>query len=99
MGTSLAAFGVGRDVETYLRDPVAEALIEGDLPEAAELWNALGQGPGPLAVRGLTGSAAALLTTRLQRMSGRMALCLVPHGERFDEWRDDLEYFAGPAAF
>ena len=86
-------------METYLRDPLAESLVESDLPEAAELFAALGTDAGPVAVRGLTGSAAALLTARLQRAAGKTALCLVPHGERFDEWRDDLEYFAGPAGF
>jgi hypothetical protein len=61
-------------VETYLRDPLAESLVEGDLPEAAELLAALEADAGPVAVRGLTGSAAALLTARLQRAAGKTAL-------------------------
>ena len=82
-------------METYLRDPLAESLLEraGRLPEAGQLASARG---GPVAVRGLTGSARALLTAWLQRDSGGLVLCLVPHGESFEEWRDDLEYFAGP---
>jgi transcription-repair coupling factor (superfamily II helicase) len=84
-------------METWLRDPLAESLVAGDLPEAEMLLGALGE--DPVAVRGLTGSAGALLTARLQRSAGRPVLCLVPHGERFEEWRDDLEYFAGPGGF
>ena len=86
-------------METYLRDPLAEALLQGELPEAEALLELLRRDSSPVAVRGLTGSAAALLTARLQRSTARTVLCLVPHGERFDEWRDDLEYFAGPLGY
>jgi transcription-repair coupling factor (superfamily II helicase) len=51
-----------------------------------------------IAVRGLTGSARALLTAWLQRASGRPLLYLVPPGEPFEEARDDLEYFCGAGA-
>jgi len=87
-------------VETYLRDPLAESLLSqaGNIPEAGELLAAVREAKGPAAVRGLTGSARGLLTAWLQRATGRTVLCLVPHGDPFDEWRDDLEYFAGPGA-
>jgi transcription-repair coupling factor (superfamily II helicase) len=51
-----------------------------------------------IAVRGLTGSARALLTAWLQRATARPVLYLVPPGEAFEEARDDLEYFCGPGA-
>ena len=83
--------------ETWLKDEVAESLLDQtrELPEAAALL-AAARGEGPGAVRGLTGSARALLTAWLQRVSERTVLCVVPHGESFEAWRDDLEFFAGP---
>src|SRR5262245_51965065 len=80
-------------METYLRDPLAEKLLQdvARLPEANALL-----ADGPVAVRGLTGSSRGLLTSWLERAGQSPVLCLVPHGERFEEWRDDLEYFAGP---
>ena len=79
-------------METYLRDPLAETLLQrvARLPEASALL-----ADGPVVVRGLTGSSRALLTAWVERAAGTPVLCLVPHGERFEEWRDDLEYFAG----
>ncbi|NOT34720.1 MAG: transcription-repair coupling factor [Candidatus Eisenbacteria bacterium] len=86
--------------ETYLRDPLADSLRErvATLPEAETLL-AAARGASPrLGVRGLTGSARALLVAWLQRALDRTVLYLVPHGEAFEEARDDLEYFAGPQA-
>src|SRR5207237_8198476 len=55
--------------------------------------------PAPrIALRGLAGSARGYLASWLQRRSGRPLLYLVPHGDAFDEARDDLEYFRGPGA-
>jgi transcription-repair coupling factor (superfamily II helicase) len=84
-------------IEPWLEDPVAKALVSqaGELPEAGELL-AAARARGPRGVRGLTGSARALLTAWLQRETGRTVLCLAPHGEAYEAWRDDLEYFAGP---
>src|SRR5262245_55799780 len=89
--------------ETYLKDPLAESLLDdlGQLPEARELLAALqsapaGNGATRLAVRGLAGSSRAFLTAWLQRATGRTLLYLVPSGDAFEEARDDLEYFLGP---
>jgi transcription-repair coupling factor (superfamily II helicase) len=85
--------------DTWIKDSVAEGLIEGarELPEAGALL-AGARGSEPLRVRGVTGSARALLTAWLARAAGRPVLCVAPHGESFEAWRDDLEYFAGPGA-
>jgi transcription-repair coupling factor (superfamily II helicase) len=84
--------------EAWLKDPVAESLLTqaGELPEAQALLQAA-TAASPGMVRGLTGSARALLTAWLSRESGRTVLCIVPHGEAFEAWRDDLEYLAAPA--
>ena len=91
--------------EVYLRDELAERLSRrtGEIPEAAQLLAELGdsarQGHPPrIAVRGLTGSARGLLASWLQRETGRTVLYLVPHGDAFEEARDDLEYFRGAGA-
>ena len=87
--------------ETYLRDMLAEGLLEyaDRMPETREIFEALGghhgTGTPRVAVRGLTGSAKAYLTAWLRRATGRTLLYLVPPAEAFDEARDDLEYFAG----
>ncbi|OGF12843.1 MAG: transcription-repair coupling factor [Candidatus Eisenbacteria bacterium RBG_16_71_46] len=98
---------MGLAAETYLKDGLADSLVEAvaRLPEARELLEALeaaaGGGadrayPRRLAVRGLTGSAHGLLVAWLQRVTGRTVLYLVPHGEAYEEARDDVEYFCGP---
>src|SRR5438876_2658105 len=91
--------------ETYLKDALADSLARyaERLPEAKELLAALGAGaeggkPARIAVRGLTGSARAFLASWLQRASGRTVLCVVAHGEAFDEASDDVEYFRGPGS-
>src|SRR5262249_47580974 len=83
--------------ETWLKDAVAESRPDrpAELPEAGALLDAA-RAERPGAVRGLTGSARALLTAWLQRTTERTVLCVVPHGEPFEAWRDDLEFFAGP---
>src|SRR5262245_11254241 len=92
--------------EVYLEDELALSLTRDveNVPEARELlafvrgeWgrNDAAELPRRAAVRGLTGSARALLTAWLQRATGRTVLYLVGHGEGFDEARDDLEYFRG----
>ena len=100
-------FGVSSlpPTDRYLRDPLAESLLaHGDrLPEGQALLARLREGwgrtaPGVLprvAVRGLVGSARAYLAAWLQHATGRTVLCVVPHGDAFDEARDDLEYFRG----
>ena len=91
--------------ETYLKDDLAESLVRyaSRLPEAAELLAALRDGSGAaaptrVAVRGLTGSARGFLAAWLQRETGRTVLVVTPHGEAFDEMRDDLDYFRGSGA-
>jgi len=51
-----------------------------------------------VALRGLAGSARGYLTAWLQRRVARPVLYLVPHGDSFEEARDDLEYFRGAGA-
>jgi transcription-repair coupling factor (superfamily II helicase) len=82
--------------DTWLKDELAESLLRrtARLPELERLHAALA-GCGRLAVRGLTGSSRALLTAALFRAAARPVLYLVPHGDPFDEARDDLEYFLG----
>src|SRR5215468_7320053 len=88
--------------ETYLKDDLAESLARyaARLPEAPALLAALRDGvpgaPPRVTVRGLTGSARGFLVSWLQRETSRTLLYVVPHGEAFDEARDDLEYFRGP---
>jgi len=91
--------------ETYLKDDLAESLSRyaARLPEAAELLAALREGasataPARVAVRGLTGSSRAFLAAWLQRETGRPVLLVSPHGDAFEEARDDLEYFRGQSA-
>ncbi len=95
--------------DTYLTDAIADSLDAhaASVPELVELdaflagtWgrNDAAEWPRRAAVRGLTGSARALVVSHLQRASGRTVLVLAPHGDAFDELRDDLEYFRGPAA-
>ena len=95
--------------EVYLEDELAQSLARDveRVPEARELLQFLrgewGRNDGAelsrrAAVRGLTGSARALLTAWLQRATGRTVLYVVNHGEAFDEARDDLEYFRGGGA-
>ncbi len=92
--------------EVYLKNELAESLAAraGRIPEARALLDFVrGDGgrhegaewPGRAAVRGLTGSARAYLTAWLQRETGRTVLLLTPHGEPFEEARDDLEFFLG----
>src|SRR5439155_19741423 len=84
--------------DTWLKDSLAEALLDqaGELPEAFALLEAARR-ERPGKVRGLTGSARALLTAWLQRVSDRAILCVVPHGEPFEGWRDDVVLFGGRA--
>jgi transcription-repair coupling factor (superfamily II helicase) len=88
--------------EVYLRDVLADSLAPhlDRLPAAAELLAAArdGAGGGRLAVRGLTGSARTLCAAWLSRATGRTVLYLTPHGEPFEQTRDDVEYFAGVGA-
>jgi len=86
--------------ETFLRDELAEriALLAGRIPEAAELLEIVRAGPARVGLRGLTGSARGYLAAWLQRRTGRRVLYVVGHGDTFEEARDDLEYFRGPAA-
>jgi transcription-repair coupling factor (superfamily II helicase) len=100
----VAGFGFGGAppvsvTEVFLRDDLAESLITRveRLPEARALLEGCTAG-GRTAVRGLTGSARALLTAWLHRVTGKTVLVLAPHGDPFDELRDDLEYFAGAGA-
>ena len=93
--------------ETYLEDALATSLIRyaERLPEAQRLLAVLGEGWGRddtrpvaarLAMRGLTGSARGWLAAWLHRSLGGTLLLVAPHGEGFEELRDDLEYFRGP---
>ena len=93
---SVAAASGPRVGETWLKDELAERIASQAerLPEAAELLAALLAGER-VAVRGLTGSARGYLASWLQRASGRALLYLVPHGDAFEEARDDVEYFRG----
>jgi len=92
--------------DVYLKDALAETLAGyGDrLPEARDLlrfvrgeWgrNDVAVLPKRVAVRGLAGSARGYLASWLQRASGRTILLVTPHGDPFEELRDDLEYFRG----
>ncbi len=92
--------------EVYLRNELAESLAAraGRVPEAQALldfvrgdWgrNDAAAWPRRAAVRGLAGSARAYLVAWLQRETGRTVLWLTPHGEPFEEARDDLEFFRG----
>jgi transcription-repair coupling factor (superfamily II helicase) len=87
-------------LDRRLTDPLADSLVShlDRMPEARELAEVARREPRPLAVRGLAGSARALLAAWLARGEPGAALCVVPHGEAFEAWRDDLEYFAGPGA-
>ena len=93
--------------ETWIRDELAERLVAraDRLPEARDLLSFLegrsGRNDGAalprrVAVRGLTGSARGFMTAWLARATARTVLYLVAHGERFEEARDDVEYFCGP---
>ncbi|HYM80597.1 MAG TPA: transcription-repair coupling factor [Candidatus Limnocylindria bacterium] len=86
--------------ELYLRDTLAESLAPhlDELPEAQELIASVRAAEGRVAVRGLTGSARSLFVAWLARETQRPVLYLVPHGEAFEQARDDLEYFAGAGA-
>jgi transcription-repair coupling factor (superfamily II helicase) len=95
--------------ETWLHDELAARLVGhvDRLPETRDLLAFLEQRwgrndaaamPHRIAVRGLTGSAPALLTAWLQRATSRTVVCLTAHGDRFEEVRDDLEYFRGADA-
>src|SRR6185436_10769148 len=70
------------------------------LPEAQRLLAALRDDDPPLrlGVRGLTGSARGWLIAWLHRELGGTLLVVSPHGDRFEELRDDLEYFRGPGS-
>jgi len=95
--------------EAWLHDRLAERLAgyAERCPEAAALLAALrdaaplapGAAPGAraprVAVRGLTGSARSYLAAWLLRATGRTVLYVVGHGDRFEEARDDVEYFRG----
>ena len=93
-----------KPLETYLEDPLAASLLRyvERLPEAQRLLAALAveaQGkPARIGMRGLTGSARGLLISWLHHSLGGTLVLVVPHGEPFEEWRDDLEYFRGPGA-
>ena len=105
-GTSPSPLPSAQAPEVYIEDELARSLSDdvAKLPEATELlaflrgeWgrNDGAQLPHRVAVRGLTGSARALLTAWLQRATGRAVLYVVGHGDAFEEARDDLEYFRG----
>ncbi len=83
--------------ETYLKDSLAESLVSSleQVPEAIELRRRLDSEGSRVAVRGLTGSTRSLLASWLQRETGRLLVYLTPHGEAFEEIREDLEYFRG----
>src|SRR5499426_3104052 len=85
--------------DTWIKDSVAEGLIAraGELPEARALLDGA-RASEPLRTRGVTGSARALLTAWLARAAERPIVCVTPHGDGFESWRDDLEYFAGPGS-
>jgi transcription-repair coupling factor (superfamily II helicase) len=92
--------------EVHLKNEIAESLVPhfGRVPEARALLEFLrgdwgradaAEWPRRAALRGLTGSARAYLVSWLHREAGRPVLWLVPHGEAFEEARDDLEFFRG----
>ncbi len=85
---------------TFLRDELAERIagLAARLPEAGPLLAACRPGGRRAAVRGRTGSARGYLVSWLQRHTGRTVLYVVAHGDAYEEARDDLEYFRGPAA-
>src|SRR5262245_55409924 len=98
-------------LETYIEDPLAATLLNyaERLPEAQRLLVALAEDapgrssagartPKRIGVRGLTGSARAFLASWLHRSLGGTFLLIAPHGDPFEELRDDLEYFRGPGA-
>jgi transcription-repair coupling factor (superfamily II helicase) len=83
--------------DVFLHDRLAESLprhLE-SFAEARELLDRVREGRR-VSVRGLTGSARGLFTAWLAEATGRTVLYVVPHGEPFDEARDDIEYFCGP---
>jgi len=82
--------------ETWLQDPLAESLARHAerLPEAQALLEAIAKGERT-PVRGLTGSARGYLAAWLQRATGKTVVYLAPHGDAFEETRDDIEYFRG----
>jgi transcription-repair coupling factor (superfamily II helicase) len=89
--------------ETWLKDELAERIARHAerLPEAEALLARVrgttrpGTSPARVAVRGLTGSSRGYLASFLHRALERTVLYLVPHGDAFEEARDDLEYFRG----
>jgi transcription-repair coupling factor (superfamily II helicase) len=89
--------------ETWLPDELAQRLshFAERLPEAQRLLAALAEhagapgAPARLGVRGLAGSAPGWLLAWLHRSLGGTLLVVSPHGDAFEELRDDLEYFRG----
>ncbi len=92
--------------ETWLPDELAVRLshFAERLPEAQRLLAALaedaeregaGRAPRRIGVRGLAGSAPGWLLAWLHRSLGGTLLVVAPHGDAFEELRDDLEYFRG----
>ena len=53
-------------------------------------------GPGPIPVRGIVGSAGALLLAGLARSVSRPFAVIAPDIDRAEAWRDDLEFLLGP---
>jgi transcription-repair coupling factor (superfamily II helicase) len=53
-------------------------------------------GHGPIPVRGIAGSAGALLLAGLARSVSRPFAVIAPDIDRAEAWRDDLEFLLGP---
>ncbi len=68
----------------------------GQAPESAQLLAHLEGGEkGAVWIRGISGSARALLAATLCSRTGRPALMVAPDHSTAEELRDDLEYFLG----
>ena len=83
--------------ETFLEDELARRLVArlDHVPATLAVRDAVCNTHGRVTVRGLVGSARALMAAWLHRSTARTVVYLVPHGDAFEEARDDLEYFLG----
>ena len=86
--------------ETFLEDELARHLVArlDHVPATLAVRDAVCNTHGRVTVRGLVGSARALMAAWLHRSTARTVVYLVPHGDAFEEARDDLEYFLGRGA-